>query len=344
MLKKIFVILCMLLFLHGSQIPKMTSANLNANSNLIKDVIELQEKGILKRGYFYNINMPIYEKDAAVMVEQIYNVANKKAPFVSEFSPINERFLENKLLIKRIERNFVYPNNMVGKYLARAEAAKSIIKAFNFNEDVNTNEFMDVSNNEHFFVPVMTLSKLNVIQDSNTGKYRPRDWITIAEFSSMIMAAMDVQSAINSNQLIYNYLIKEYIDTRKMYPILEQQIIEKINVYRKKNRISPLKYDEKLTQLAIIKVKDMVENDYFDHKSPTYNMAWDLAGVFNYEFVTLGENLARYFTNAEDLVDAWIASPTHNENLLKDSYRYIGIGIDEDAVGNFYFCNLFSGR
>ena len=88
----------------------------------------------------------------------------------------------------------------------------------------------------------------------------------------------------------------------------------------------------------------MIQNNYFNHYSPLYHMPWELAGLFNYEFNTFGENLARYFISARDVVDAWIASPTHRDNMLKEHFEYIGIGIKSDSKGNLYFSNLFSGK
>lgn len=44
---------------------------------------------------------------------------------------------------------------------------------------------------------------------------------------------------------------------------------------------------------------------------------WSHDGFWKYSVPGSGENLGRDFTSERGMVDAWIASPTHNENLLR---------------------------
>lgn len=44
-------------------------------------------------------------------------------------------------------------------------------------------------------------------------------------------------------------------------------------------------------------------------------------------YVSAGENLAHRGFTAQQVVDAWIASPQHNDNLLDPSWTHIGIGM-----------------
>ena len=43
-------------------------------------------------------------------------------------------------------------------------------------------------------------------------------------------------------------------------------------------------------------------------------------------YTSAGENIAKGYTSAEDVVAAWMASPSHRANLLASRYVTVGIG------------------
>ena len=230
-------------------------------------------------------------------------------------------------------------------FLTKAEAAKLVMHTFQLEEDKNNaKSFSDVSEKHWARKYILTLADVSIIKGNLKGEYEPDAPITYAELSALLNNAIQFNEQVKSHELIYNYLTNDYVYTINDLAHFEAEIITLINEYRVSKNVSPLQHDPRLTQLAIIKVDDMIRNYYFDHYSPLYQMPWELAGLFNYEFHTFGENLARNFVNARDVVEAWIASPSHHDNLLKDHYEYIGVGIKSNKEGNLYFSNLFSGK
>ena len=95
----------------------------------------------------------------------------------------------------------------------------------------------------------------------------------------------------------------------------------------------PLAENEKLDQSALLKAQDMLKGQYFAHISPSGQGPSELAGKVQYEFIAIGENLAMgSFSSDQDLVDAWMASPGHRENILNKSFTEIGVAV---AKGTF---------
>lgn len=230
-------------------------------------------------------------------------------------------------------------------FLTKAEAAKLVMHTFHLEEDkIYAKSFSDVSHNHWAHKYIVTLADVSIIKGNLNGEYRPDAPITYAELSALLNNALHFKKQVMNHKIIYNYLTKDYLFTKNEFVHLEQEIITLINQYRASNNVSPLQHDPKLTQLAIVKVDDMIRNRYFDHYSPLYQMPWELAGLFNYDFHTFGENLARNFVSAQDVVDAWIASPSHHDNMLKEQYEYIGVGIKADEEGFLYYSSLFSGK
>ncbi|MBI2040468.1 hypothetical protein HYT18_05365, partial [Candidatus Microgenomates bacterium] len=115
--------------------------------------------------------------------------------------------------------------------------------------------------------------------------------------------------------------------------ITVQQVIELTNKEREKLGLRPLSENSELDQAAKAKAGNMFSENYWAHFAPSGKTPWDFITSSGYRFSFAGENLAKNFTNNEDVVKAWMNSPTHKENLLNSKYKDIGIAV-EDGVLN----------
>ncbi len=105
-------------------------------------------------------------------------------------------------------------------------------------------------------------------------------------------------------------------------------VIEWTNSQREKYGLPPLKESAELDASAAIKIEDMFQKQYFAHNSPTGEGVGDLAEHAGYEFIAIGENLALgNFENDEVLIQAWMDSPGHRENILSSKYQEIGVAV-----------------
>ncbi len=107
--------------------------------------------------------------------------------------------------------------------------------------------------------------------------------------------------------------------------ITTERIIQLTNAERTKRNLNALKINTKLTQAAQEKGEDMLKNDYFAHISPSGVTPWFWMNKEGYSYQVAGENLAIDFLEAEDVVAAWIASPSHKENMLLPDYTETGV-------------------
>ena len=113
----------------------------------------------------------------------------------------------------------------------------------------------------------------------------------------------------------------------------EITLLHLINLFRLGHGVSALEWDMALVELARMRSSDMAERKYFSHEIPGvgYGPLWllnQLRGA-----IGTGENLGlsdeRNDTAMHSLFDAWIASPTHLENLLRPAFNRIGVGVIE---------------
>jgi uncharacterized protein YkwD len=106
------------------------------------------------------------------------------------------------------------------------------------------------------------------------------------------------------------------------------EIIRLSNLERDTLHKAPLVRNAKLDQAATQKLQDMFDRQYFDHISPDGKGPGFLADQVGYSYVVVGENLAMgSFETDKDLVEAWMESPGHRENILSNRYTEIGVAV-----------------
>lgn len=115
-----------------------------------------------------------------------------------------------------------------------------------------------------------------------------------------------------------------------------QRIIHYTNEERIKEGIRPLLENSLLDQAALAKVNHMFDEQYFEHVAPISGLDvvhW--VGTVGYSYIVVGENLAMGgFKSEEEMVDAWMNSPGHRENILKTSYQEIGVAVGKGRFGD----------
>jgi uncharacterized protein YkwD len=110
-------------------------------------------------------------------------------------------------------------------------------------------------------------------------------------------------------------------------------VIALTNQERRNGGVGKLTANTKLTKAAEMKLKDMFDRQYFEHISPDGKGPSYLAQKAGYEYIVIGENLALgNFKNDAALVQAWMDSPGHRENILNYRYSEIGVAVGQGLV------------
>lgn len=112
----------------------------------------------------------------------------------------------------------------------------------------------------------------------------------------------------------------------------QKRLIELTNTERQKVGLPLVKENEALNKAAALKAQNMIQENYWAHFAPSGKTPWDFILGAGYKFTYAGENLAKNFTNSDEIVKAWMASPTHRENLLNPKYQDIGIAVEEGIL------------
>lgn len=109
--------------------------------------------------------------------------------------------------------------------------------------------------------------------------------------------------------------------------ITPQRVIELTNQKRAELGLAPLNNNELLNEVARRKAADMFAFNYWAHTSPSGRTPWDFFKEVGYKYIYAGENLARDFMNSEGVVEAWMNSPSHRDNIVNPNYKEIGLAV-----------------
>ena len=113
-----------------------------------------------------------------------------------------------------------------------------------------------------------------------------------------------------------------------------QKIFSLTNEIRQQYGLSPVTENNLLNQAAQYKAEDMLKNSYFNHYSPTGISPWHWIKISGYNYYYAGENLAMNFLDSEEVVNGWLNSPSHKENLLNKNYQDMGIAVISGDLNN----------
>lgn len=105
------------------------------------------------------------------------------------------------------------------------------------------------------------------------------------------------------------------------------EVVIKTNEERIKAGLPALNYSEKLSDAARRKAANMLEENYWAHNSPSGKNPWVWFKAAGYNYLYAGENLAKDFGDTSRMISAWMASPTHHDNIVNPKYKEIGIAV-----------------
>ncbi|MCF8012053.1 MAG: hypothetical protein K9L17_03680 [Clostridiales bacterium] len=125
---------------------------------------------------------------------------------------------------------------------------------------------------------------------------------------------------------------------------MERQMFDLVNQERLKEGVPKYSVDSRLVKLARKKSRDMYENNYFSHNSPTYGGPYEMEKDAGINARVMGaENIARAMS-VKKAHEMLMDSDGHRANILDSRHDAVGIGIVEASNGMLYITQLFIGN
>ncbi|AZB44830.1 hypothetical protein CEF21_11160 [Bacillus sp. FJAT-42376] len=119
----------------------------------------------------------------------------------------------------------------------------------------------------------------------------------------------------------------------------ERQIFDITNIIRNRHELEPLDWDNDTSKTAFSHSKDMADNQYFAHDSPTSGTLADRLKRDQIPYQTAGENIAAHYSDSISSVEGWLNSEGHRKALLNKEFTHLGVGVYKD-----YYTQDFTGK
>ncbi|MEW9077749.1 CAP domain-containing protein [Terrisporobacter glycolicus] len=132
--------------------------------------------------------------------------------------------------------------------------------------------------------------------------------------------------------------------TTGSFSSFQKEVTRLVNVERSKRGLSQLSFNSQLSNVATLKSQDMINKNYFSHTSPTYGSPFDMMKQFNISYRAAGENIAMGQRTPAEVVNAWMNSQGHRENILNPNFTDIGVGVAKSSNGTLYWTQMFIGK
>jgi uncharacterized protein YkwD len=114
--------------------------------------------------------------------------------------------------------------------------------------------------------------------------------------------------------------------------ITVENVIATMNQERAAKNLPPLREDSRLAQAARDRVRHMEELAYWSHESPDGMSPFVWLAARDYPYKAAGENLANGFETVGLLVESWMESRGHRENILGAQFQDCGVAVIDGAT------------
>jgi len=110
--------------------------------------------------------------------------------------------------------------------------------------------------------------------------------------------------------------------------------------------VAPLTFNLQLRDAARGHSQDMATKNYFSHTSLDGRTPDQRVRQAGYTGGTIAENIAAGDSTAQAVVDGWMQSTGHCENIMSGDLRVIGIGyaFNQSSTYSYYWTQNFGGR
>ncbi len=124
----------------------------------------------------------------------------------------------------------------------------------------------------------------------------------------------------------------------------ERKLLEVINASRVEAGVSQLRLDEKITEQAKLKAKDLVQKGYLSYNSPAYGNLQDMLKKTGVDYPHVKQKIARtsLSLSVELAHRALMRYDSHRSDLLNDKYDVMGLAVLGDGQSK-YIVQILAG-
>ena len=250
------------------------------------------------------------------------------------------------MLAARAASGLTHPSDAI----TRAEALHAAVLAAGITlVPVDAPCYPDVNIRTWYASTVCAGKNLNLIPDTGDGFFHPSRLLTAAEALHLV-ATMDTRTSDTSSHPQTTIPLQP-VSPASLTPTppalsdsdsaAVDQVLTSTNAERAKAHVDPLTRNAKLDSSAQTYATELATTGVFSHTGQESSTPKSRVNAAGYRSTCIGENLAFGQGTAAYVMDAWMASAGHRENIVAPDYHDIGIGLAWSATGVPYWVQDF---
>ncbi|XKE93992.1 S-layer homology domain-containing protein [Metaplanococcus flavidus] len=330
-----FIAITALLFFIFAAAPTSAASSFSDVSKsywAYSEITELADKGVIK-GHTdgtYRPNDDVTRAQSAMMIVRALGIstANRPDPNFQDVTSKTSGYAEIAALVDlgvfSKDKNF-NPTQPA----TRAQVAKILVEAFNLKgSGSGIKAFTDVSASQWYYPYVDTLVHNGITTGTTKTTFSPNQNVDRVQMAVFIYRNLNADGPVIPGVPVG--------ETAMM-----TEVLNLVNQERAKVGAPAVRLHKGLQDAALLKSKDMADNNYFSHQSPTYGSPFDLLKLRGISYTAAGENIAAGQRSAESVMSSWMNSPGHRANILNKDYTHLGVGIYKGGSYGIYHTQLF---
>lgn len=119
-----------------------------------------------------------------------------------------------------------------------------------------------------------------------------------------------------------------------------QDVLALVNEERAKEGITPLVLDDSLNEAAMVRANELVQS--FSHDRPDGSACFTVLNEKGITYHAAGENIAMGQSTPAMVMDSWMNSEGHRNNILSANFGKLGVGFVKSESGQYYWVQLFT--
>ncbi len=214
------------------------------------------------------------------------------------------------------------------------------IDAYVYNEPVKINAKIalrgDVDSNRQVdLYDVIYISKSLL----NTYKFKSEFHEFTADYNTD--GTVNLYDAIDVSKFILQQIVAQQAAEKFQRDQYRNEILKLVNEERAAVGAGALKLDTKLNNAA--QTRSVEISSVFSHSRPDGTSCFTVFDDFKIDYLLAGENIAVGYVSPKSVVEGWMNSPGHKENMLKPEYTKMGIGYYEKtgSIYTYHWAQLF---
>ncbi len=203
--------------------------------------------------------------------------------------------------------------------------------------------------------PMSWCVAMGFINGKPGGKLDPQGSATRAEIAKILTVFetyLAAEEILSQDDWVNDYLNPDpgpEIDREDPLYLYAQEIFTLINAKRSDAGLSELKWNDYIFLASQIRAKELAEEKGFSHTRPNGSNYATVLDEFKVEHTTRNEIIARGYTSAQALVDAWASTSSSSPVISALVYSNAAVGVyqappeEEGEEGRYYYVLLVTG-